>query len=107
MSAREQRILTEIERHLAADEPRLQQALTSAKLPSLRRRLVAGPRCAGAGKRGWLIAACVPLLCGMVVLAIGLVLGIGLLALAGALVGQFGPVAVGYLHSRTRRTRVI
>jgi hypothetical protein len=104
LSAREQRILSEIARDLAAVEPRLARALATARLPPLRRRaLVSGgdrqPR-----PGAWIAAILASLLAGIALLAIGLALNILALAAAGA-VTQFSPAALSYLWARTRRPR--
>jgi len=103
LSAREQRILSEIARDLAAAEPRLARALTTVRLPALRRRpLVArrGHRYPGA----WAAVVLASLLAGIAFLTAGLILDILALACAGAVMTQVSP-AVGYLCARARRTR--
>ena len=103
LSAREQRILGEIARDLAGAEPRLAQALTTARLPALRRRaLVSGggmpPR-----PEAWIAAILASLLVGIALLTIGLALNILALAAVGT-VTQFGPAALSYLWARSRRS---
>ncbi len=104
LSARDQRILSEIAQDLAAAEPRLARTLTSARLPVPRcRLLVAG----GQRHRGaWVAAILASLLAGIALLTAGLVLDILALACAGAVMTQFGPAAVGYLCARARRSRL-
>lgn len=103
LSARDQRILSEIADDMTAAEPRLARALTSARLPVLRRRaLVAvGQQHAGA----WIAAILASLLAGIALLTAGLVLDILALACVGAVMTQLGP-AVGYLCARVRRSRL-
>jgi len=103
LSARDQRILSEIADDMAAAEPRLARALTSARLPALRRRpLVAvGQQHAGA----WIAAILASLLAGIALLTAGLVLDILALACVGAVMTQLGP-ALGYLCARARRSRL-
>jgi len=105
LSARDQRILTEIARDLAAAEPRLARALTTARLPVLRRRALVG---AGSGPQRpwpWVAAILASLLAGIGLLTAGLVLDILALAYAGAVMTQFSPAALGFLRARARRPR--
>ena len=104
LSARDQRILSAIADDMAAAEPRLARALTSARLPVLRRRpLVAvGQQHAGA----WIAAILASLLAGIALLTAGLVLDILALACVGAVMTQFSPAAIGYLCARARRSRL-
>ena len=104
LSAREQRILSEIARHLAAAEPRLARALVTARLPALARLrpLVAG----GQQHPGaWTAAILGSLLAGIALLTAGVVLGVLALVCAGAVMTQFAPAALGYLGARRRRSR--
>jgi len=103
LSARDQRILSEIADDMAAAEPRLARALTSARLPALRRRplVAAGQQHAGA----WIAAILASLLAGIALLTAGLVLDILALACVGAVMTQLGP-ALGYLCARARRSRL-
>jgi hypothetical protein len=104
LSARDQRILSEIAHELAAGEPRLARALTRTRLPVLRRRpLVAG----GQQRHGaWIAAILASLLAGIALLTAGLVLGILALACAGAVMTQFSPAALGYLRARRRGSQL-
>ena len=102
LSAREQQVLGEIARDLAA-EPRLARALTTVRLSAPRRRpLVArrGQRHTGA----WVAVLLASLLAGIALLTAGLVLDVLALACAGAVMTQVSP-AVGYLCARARRSR--
>jgi len=103
LSARDQRILSEIADDMAAAEPRLARALTSARLPALRRRplVAAGQQHAGA----WIAAILASLLAGIALLTAGLVLDILALACVGAVMTQLGP-GLGYLCARARRSRL-
>ena len=103
LSARDQRILSEIADDMAAAEPRLVRALTSTRLPVLRRRqlIVVGQQRVGA----WIAAILASLLAGIALLTAGLVLDILALAFVGAMTTQFSPAAVGYLCARARRSR--
>lgn len=104
LSARDQRILSAIAHELAAAEPRLARALTTARLPALRRRTLVS---ADGGQRlpVWAAAILASLLAGIALLAIGLALDILALACAGAVMTQFSPAALGYLCARARRTQ--
>ena len=99
LSARDQRILSEIADDVAAAEPRLARALTSARLPVLRhRQLVAvGQQRVGA----WIAAILASLLAGIALLTAGLVLDILALACAGAVM-----TPIGYLCAMARRSRL-
>lgn len=103
LSAREQRILDEIDRDLTAAEPRLARALASVqRLALVRRPLVAG------GWRSssvWVAVMAASLLAGIALLTAGLVSGILALAWAGAVVTQGVPVAFGYLYRSRRGSR--
>ena len=107
LSARDQRILSEIARELSAAEPRLARALATGRLPSLWRRLLA----ARLRRRPVQATRLVPvviitsLATGIALLTTGLVLGILVLCCAGAVLIQFGPAACAYLYTRTRRSR--
>jgi Protein of unknown function (DUF3040) len=104
LSARDQRILGNIARELAAAEPRLAEALTTARLPVPRRRplVVAGGRPPRAG--AWIAAMLASLLAGIALLTAGLTLDIPALACGGAVMTQVSP-ALGYLYVRARRRR--
>jgi hypothetical protein len=95
-------MLSEIARDLAAAEPRLARALTTVRLPALRRPLVArrGHRYPGA----WAAVVLASLLAAIALLTAGLVLDILALACAGAVMTQVSP-AVGYLCARARQSR--
>jgi hypothetical protein len=102
LSSRDQRILSDIARELAAAEPRLARALTTARLPVPRRR----PLVIADGKRQrpdtWIGAILASLLAGIALLTAGLILDILALACAGAVMTQFSPV-LGLLYARVRR----
>lgn len=103
LSARDQRILDEIEQDLAATEPRLARALATGRPP----RPVRGLRQAATRSRPGrgisppvLIVSCLG--AGVAMLAAGLVLGIVALACAGFVITQVSPV-LGYLCHRVSR----
>ena len=106
LSAREQRILSEIARHLAAAEPRLARALVTARLPEalarLRPLVVGGQQHPGA----WTAAILGPLaVAGHRLATAGVVLWCPRPVCAGAVMTQFAPAALGYLGARRRRSR--
>jgi hypothetical protein len=107
LSAREQRILSEIERDLTATEPILGRALASMRL-SLRDRTVIGRRARqprGINRlRGWAIAMITGLLVGVALLSAGLVLNVLPMAIGGAALTQLSPVA-GWLARALRARR--
>ncbi|HEY7261643.1 MAG TPA: DUF3040 domain-containing protein [Trebonia sp.] len=113
LSARDQRILTEIARDLAAAEPRLARALGSARLPTLlrRRHLVADsgqrpPSASGQRHLGaWVTATLASLLAGIALLMAGLALHIPALACAGAVMIQASAAGLGYVCARGCRSR--
>jgi hypothetical protein len=105
LSARDHRILGEIENELAAAEPSLDRALVQARLPVLRRRSTVIFDDTESGRRVWVGAICAPLLCGIGLLAAGFILHAVVLICAGAPLAQFGPVTVGYLGKRARSSR--
>ncbi|WP_300605814.1 DUF3040 domain-containing protein [Trebonia sp.] len=100
LSARDQRILDEIEQDFAATEPRLARALAAGRPPGPGR----GLRPAAARNRPGrgisppvLVVSCLG--AGVAMLAAGLVLGIVALACAGFVITQVSPV-LGYLCHR-------
>lgn len=101
LSAREQRILDEIDRDLTAAEPRLARALASAQRLTLLRRPLVARGWPGSGV--WVAVLVVSLLTGIALLATGLVFGILALAWAGAVMTQGVPAAFGYLYAKSRR----
>ena len=74
LSAREQRILSEIERDLTAAEPLLGRALASMRL-GLRDKMAIGPRArrprGGNGYQAWVIAMLTGLVAGIALLSAG------------------------------------
>jgi len=104
LSAREQRILSEIEHDLAAAEPRLKRALVTARLPMLNRRSIVTSNDMERSPRAWIAGMCASLLCGIALLTIGLEAHTVILAGAGALLAQFSPVAFGYLCRKAHRS---
>ena len=104
LSAREQRILKEIEGDLAAVEPRLQQALVTAKLPAFNYRSVVSSGHARLRRCLWLSGLVAALLCGYGMLAAGLILNSVPLIWTGIPLAQFSPLAVGYLYRRRSRS---
>jgi hypothetical protein len=106
LSAREQRILTEIERDLAAAEPRLEQALSATRLPAFRFRSVVTPDHARLRQSIWLTGMIVTLLCGIGLLATGIIVNSFPLIAAGIPLAQFSPFGFGYLiRKRSRASR--
>ena len=105
LSARDQRILSAIAHELAAAEPRLARALTTARLPALRRRTLVSANGGQQRLPVWVAAILASLLAGIALLAIGLALDILAVACAGAVMTQFSPAALGYLCARARRTQ--
>jgi hypothetical protein len=106
LSGREQRILAEIESDLAAAEPRLEQALVSAKLPVLGVRPVVRPDQAKLRKSWWIAGLIASLLCGFGLLTAGLVLNSLPLIVVGTPLAQFSPFVAGYRGiARARRAR--
>jgi hypothetical protein len=106
LSAREQRILTKIERDLAAAEPRLEQALSAARLPAFRFRPVVTPDHARLRRSIWLTGMIATLLCGIGLLTTGIVMNNFPLIFAGIPLAQFSPFGFGYLiRKRSRASR--
>jgi len=105
LSARDHRILREIENELAAAEPRLDRALVQARLPVLRRRSTVRSDDTENGRRVWVVAICASLLAGIGLLTAGLLLDAVVLLYAGAPLAQFGSVAVGYFGKKAGRSR--
>ena len=96
LSAREQRILSEIERDLTATEPLLGRALASMRL-GLRDRMVTGghaPRPRGrTGPERWLTVMLTGLAAGIAVLSAGLGLGLLAMVIAGTALAQLSLIA--------------
>jgi hypothetical protein len=63
LSAREQRILSEIEHDLAAAEPRLKRALVTARLPMLNRRSIVTSNDMERSPRAWIAGMPGPVRC--------------------------------------------
>ena len=105
LSARDQRILSEIACQLSAAEPRLARALAAGRLPSLRRRLLAARSRRRPVQSIWLapVVIITSLATGIALLTAGLVLGILVLCYVGAVLVQFGPAACAYLYMRAPR----
>jgi len=106
LSARDKQILSEIECRLSAGEPRLARALETGRLPVLGRRVLAASAGSWSGALTWtslLIVAV--LLIGIAALTSGLALGIRVLAGAGIVIAQLGPVCVGLACRRIRASR--
>lgn len=109
ISPRDQRILKEIASELSAAEPGLARALATGRLPALRGRMLAARALrapAGMARHAPLtILLC--LVTGIGMLTAGLVCGIIPLICVGAALTQFSPAALGYLYSRSRRSRPV
>ena len=91
LSAREQKILNEIEGDLAAAEPRLARALAAVRHP--RRRVLL-----------YTVILVAPLLAGFGLLTLGLIYASVPLITVGIPLAQFSPFAAGYLLlTRSRR----
>lgn len=105
LSARDHRILREIENELAVAEPSLDRALAQARLPVLHRRSTVISDDTESGRRVWVGAICTPLLSGIGLLTAGLILHAVVLICAGAPLAQFGPVTVAYFGKRARSSR--
>jgi len=101
LSAREQRILDEIERGLRAPGPLRGRILARAR-SGFRGRAVHW-RHGAWGNTGWIAAMAVGLLAGIAVLSAGLVLGVPGVIVGGAVLTQLSPVCVGWLARRSRR----
>jgi hypothetical protein len=102
-SARDRRILTEIESDLAATDPRLARALGRGKLSKLRRISVVASGHLERGRRGWTAGVLALLLSGLALLVIGLELHMIVLICIGVPLAQFGPVLALYAFRRTHR----
>ncbi len=106
LSAREKRILTEIERDLAAAEPRLEQALSASRLPAFRFKSVVTSEHARFRQSMWLTVMIASLLCGIGLLTIGIIVNSFPLIFAGIPLAQFSPFGFGYLiRKRSRASR--
>jgi hypothetical protein len=96
LSAREQRILSKIEREIAAVEPLLDRALATMGL-GLRDRAVAGrPALRDRGSRagqGWAVGVLAGLLAGIAVLSAGLALGVLAMVIGGTALTQLSLIA--------------
>ena len=103
LSARERRILKQIEGDLATVEPRLEQAQVTARLPAFRFHPVVGSRHARRGQCLWLSVLLAILLGGYGMLTVGLVRGNGPLIAVGIPLAQFSPLVAGYLYRRHSR----
>jgi Protein of unknown function (DUF3040) len=104
LSAREQRILTEIEHDLAAAEPRLEQALSTVRLPAFRFRSAITFDQDRFRWRMWLMGMIATLLCGIGLLTAGIIIDSFPLIFAGIPLAQFSPFAFGYLIRKRFRT---
>jgi hypothetical protein len=104
LSAREERILSEIERGLTASEPLLNRALASMRL-GVRTGRAAHPTIGGDAGRGWVIAILTGLLVGIALLSAGLVLDVLAMAIAGAALTQLSLVAVWLARALSTRRR--
>lgn len=107
LSAREQRILSEIERDLTAAAPLLSRGLASMR-PGLRHRVAIGkrvhqPRGSAEGQR-WVIAMIAGLLAGLALLSAGLVLNVVAMMIGGAALTQLS-LAAGWLARALRARR--
>jgi hypothetical protein len=106
LSARDQLILSEIERHLSAGEPRLARALQTGRLPALSRKLVGAGVCRGPGRRTWMSLLIVAsLVIGIAALTAGMVVGSRALDCAGIVMAELGPVCLGLAYWRMRAPR--
>lgn len=103
LSARERRILTEIERDLAAAEPRLEQALSAARLPAFRFKSVVASEHVRFRQSMWLTGMIATLLCGIGLLATGIIINSFPLIFTGIPLAQFSPIGFGYLIRRRSR----
>jgi hypothetical protein len=103
LSAHERRILAEIEHDLAAAEPRLEQALVSARLPAFQYWPVVRSGHPRLRRHAWLIGMMTSLLCGIGLLATGLALHSFPLIFTGIPLAQFTPAAAGWLSRRRSR----
>jgi hypothetical protein len=107
LSAREERILGEIERDIMESEPLLGRALASMRL-GLRTRAATKParRPVGVGaSRGWAIAMITVLLVGIAVLSAGLVLDVLAMVIAGIALTQLSLVAGWLARALSTRQR--
>jgi hypothetical protein len=107
LSAREEQILSEIERDIAASEPLLGRALASMRLGLRARGAVGRPAhrlVGGNAGRGWAIAMIAVLLVGIGVLSAGLVLGVLALVIGGVVLTQLSLVT-GWLARALRARR--
>jgi hypothetical protein len=107
LSAREQRILSEIERDLTATEPLLGRALASMRLRPRGRAAIGGrfPLLRGGnGSEGWVIAMLAGLVLGIAVLSAGFLFTVLALVFAGTALAQLSLVA-GWLAGALSRRR--
>jgi hypothetical protein len=108
LSAREQRILREIEHELASSWPPLDHMPAGARLASRERPAVTAParwRRGADGIFGWVAAMVGGLLVGIALLAAGLVLDVPGMMIGGAVLTQLSPVTVSLLSGLSRRIR--
>jgi hypothetical protein len=106
LSAHERRILAEIEHHLAAAEPRLEQALVAARVPAFQYWPVVRSSHPALRRNAWVIGMITSLLCGIGLLTAGITIGNFPLIIAGIPLAQFTPLAAGWLSAkRSRSTR--
>ncbi|MGH3404053.1 MAG: DUF3040 domain-containing protein [Streptosporangiaceae bacterium] len=106
LSARDQLILSEIERHLSAGDPRLARALQKGRLPTLSRRLARVGVCRWSHGRTWMSLVIVAfLLIGIAGLTAGMVLGSSALACAGIVTAELSPACLGLAMWRLRAGR--
>lgn len=103
LSARDQRVLLEMDRDLAVEEPRLQRALVTGKLPSPGLRPLVMSHNPQRSMWVWIAVMFGSLLCGIGLLVAGSALHQFVLIWAGIPLAQFGPFAVGYLGHRAHR----
>lgn len=104
LSEREQRILDEIERDLAAPEP--QPGRVEARLRVALRGRALRWRSAVRGNAGWVAVMIAGLLAGIGLLSAGLVAGVLAMAVCGAVLTQLCPVSVGWLARWQRGMRL-
>jgi hypothetical protein len=100
LSARDRRILSEIERDFIAVEPRLAHALGRGKSQRLRRNLILASGEIKRGRYGWTAGLLFLLLSGIALLVVGLVLHTAVLICVGVPLTQFGPVLAVCIYRR-------
>jgi hypothetical protein len=106
LSAREQRILSEIERDLTATEPLLGRALASMRL-GRRDRVVSGERARRprGGPRGWVIVMITGLVAGIAVSSAGFLFRVLAMVLVGTALAQLSLVAGWLARALSTRPR--